>query len=190
MKRGNDAAVSIDTQVEADDATVVELPDLESFYRAHFGFVWRSLIRLGIGAETARDLAQDVFLVVRRRLMDFDPRRSPRAWVYGICRRVASEHRRSSERARKRLRLLPRDAPAPSPEDQVATREAVSLVHEFLAGLDACTQQLFTLSELEGLSGTEIAEALGINRNTVYTRLRRTRARFERMVEQRVGGKE
>ena len=81
--------------------------------------------------------------------MDFDPRRSPRAWVYGICRRVASEHRRSSERARKRLRLLPRDAPAPSPEDQVATREAVSLVHEFLAGLDACTQQLFTLSELE-----------------------------------------
>ena len=165
----------------ADDAV------LEAVYREHFDFVWRSLLRLGMTRATAEDAAQDVFLVVRRRLSDFDPRRAMRPWLFGIARRVASEHRRSRGRAERRLELLPPPPVEPGPEDQVSAVEAGELVRRFLAELDEETRMIFVLSDLEGMSGTDISEALGMNRNTVYSRLRKTRQRFERRVQVEMG---
>ena len=66
-------------------------PELEDVYRRHFAFVWRSLLRLGIPRSAVEDVAQDVFLVVRRRLGDYDASYSMPAWLFGILRRVASE---------------------------------------------------------------------------------------------------
>jgi RNA polymerase sigma-70 factor (ECF subfamily) len=156
--------------------------ELADVYRDHFAFVYRSLLRLGIPRSVVEDVAQDVFLVVRRRLGDYDRNRSLSAWLFGIARRVASEWRRSTGRAQRRLDLLP-----PPPEGETAARsaelgEAAELVRNFLAELDEDHRLVFVLSELEGLSGTEIAEALATNRNTVYTRLRKVRARFEHAI--------
>jgi RNA polymerase sigma-70 factor, ECF subfamily len=160
---------------------------LAAVYREHFDFVWRSLLRLGMSRAAAEDAAQDVFLVVRRRLSDFDTRRAMRPWLFGIARRVASEHRRSSGRAERRLELLPPPEVAPGPEDRVSAVEASELVRRFLAELDDETRMIFVLSDLEGMSGTDISQALGINRNTVYSRLRKTRQRFERRIQSMVG---
>lgn len=160
---------------------------LETIYREHFDFVWRSLSRLGMSKAAAEDAAQDVFLVVRRRLADFDVRRAMRPWLFGIARRVASEHRRSSGRAERRLELLPPPPADPGPEDRVSAVEAGELVRRFLADLDDETRMIFVLSDLEGMSGTDISQALGINRNTVYSRLRKTRQKFERRVEIEIG---
>ena len=44
------------------------------------------------------------------------------------------------------------------------------------------------LSELEGMTAPEISEATGVNLNTLYTRLRTARQRFNALVEQRGGG--
>jgi RNA polymerase sigma-70 factor (ECF subfamily) len=156
--------------------------ELADVYRDHFAFVFRSLLRLGIPRANVEDVAQDVFLVVRRRLADYDASRSMPAWLFGIARRVASEWRRSTGRAQRRLDLLP-----PPPEGESAARsaelgEAAELVRTFLAELDEDHRLVFVLSEIEGLSGTEISEALATNRNTVYTRLRKVRARFEDVI--------
>jgi len=153
--------------------------DLADVYRDQFAFVYRTLLRLGIPRSSVEDVAQDVFLVVRRRLGDYDASRSMPAWLFGIARRVASDWRRSTGRAQRRLDLLP-----PPPEGETAARsaelgEAAELVRRFLADLDEDHRLVFVLSEIEGLSGTEISEALATNRNTVYTRLRKVRARFE-----------
>jgi len=43
----------------------------EEVYRAHVAFVWRSLRRLGIREEDAADAAQEVFIVVHRKLPEF-----------------------------------------------------------------------------------------------------------------------
>jgi RNA polymerase sigma-70 factor (ECF subfamily) len=156
--------------------------DLADVYRDHFAFVYRTLLRLGIPRSNVEDVAQDVFLVVRRRLGDYDASRSLPAWLFGIARRVASEWRRSTGRAQRRLDLLP-----PPPEGETAARgaelgEAAEIVRNFLADLDEDHRLVFVLSEIEGLSGTEISEALATNRNTVYTRLRKVRARFEDVI--------
>lgn len=156
---------------------------LAAIYREHFAFVWRSLKGLGFDDGQAEDLAQDVFLVARRRLPDFEPGRAIKPWLFGITRRVASQQRRSHGRAERRLRLLPDGDGDPSPEQSLANIEAAAIVDRFLAELDDDRRALFVLSEIEGLSGTEIAEALEVNRNTIYTRLRAIRQRFDALVD-------
>jgi len=158
--------------------------ELEDVYRRHFAFVWRSLLRLGIPRSSVEDVAQDVFLVVRRRLDDYDPNYSLPAWLFGILRRVASEYRRRTVRAQRRLDLLPPPSESAQPDLGVEVDEAAEVVRRFIAKLDEEQRIVFILSELEGLSGTEISEAIGVNRNTVYTRLRRVRIRFERAILQ------
>src|SRR6187399_211040 len=75
--------------------------DVESIYAEHFDFVWRNLRRLGVSEQQLRDAAQDVFVVVHRRLGEFDGAESLRAWLYSIVRRVAADARR--RRRRKEL---------------------------------------------------------------------------------------
>ena len=175
---------SSDAEGSATPATPA-MSSLSRVYREHFDFVWRSLLRAGFSPAEAEDLAQDVFLVVHRRLPDFDASRPLRPWLFGILRRVASDRRRSSGRSDRRLRLLPDAAPGLTPEQQAQRTEAASIVEGFLMSLDEPRREVFILSELEGFSGTEIAESLGVNRNTVYTRLRAGRRLFNEMITKR-----
>ena len=147
-------------------------PDLAAIYEEHFTFVWRALLRLGVPAASAEDVAQDVFLVVRRRLPDYDSSFPLRAWLFGILRRVAKDHRRSAQRAERRLELLPKAEPAADPEHLTAEREAAALVQGCLDRLDSDSRELFVLCELEDLTGTEASAALGLNRNTLRKKIR------------------
>src|SRR5689334_15233045 len=63
-------------------------------YEEQFRFVWRSLRRLGVRESDVADAAQDVFLVVHRRLGEFEGRSKVSTWLYGICYRVARDRRR------------------------------------------------------------------------------------------------
>ena len=68
---------------------------LADIYREHFDFVWRSLRRMGVAPGSMDDAAQDVFLVVHRKLASFQRRSSVKTWLFGIVMRVAHDHRRS-----------------------------------------------------------------------------------------------
>ncbi len=133
-------------------------------YRAHFGFVWRILRRLGVAPEQLDDAAQEVFLVLHGRLAGLGAEVSLRSFLFGTARRLAVvEGDRGGER----------------PGEQA---EAADFVQRFLAGLDTDRRLVFVLAELEGLTAPEIAEALEVKLNTVYSRLRTARAEFERAV--------
>lgn len=170
------------------DATPATIEaEFAAAYRTHFSFAWRTARRLGCTAEEAEDVVQESFLIVHRRWHDYDASRSLRGWLFGIVWRVARTRARSRARERNRLRLVPDPPPPPSPEDAVRADRAAQLVREFLATVDDRLRVVFVLSELEGFTGTEIAQALGVNRNTVYTRARTARKRFERFVLARNG---
>ena len=67
---------------------------LEEVYREHFRFVWRSLRRLGIHERDAQDATQEVFLVVHRKLGEFEGRSQMTTWLFGICLRVVRNRKR------------------------------------------------------------------------------------------------
>ena len=165
--------------------------DFEALYREYFRFVWRIVRRLGTDPQLVDDVVQDVFLVVHRRLGDFQGRSSAKTWLYGIVRRVVADHRRTQ---RRKPAL---DAPTPaqgdldamtsdeqSPQASVEQAERVRLLHRLLRQLDDDKREVFVLSELEGLTMAEIAEALDVNPNTVSSRLRAARRELEAALDQ------
>jgi RNA polymerase sigma-70 factor (ECF subfamily) len=161
-----------------------QAPALEAIYDEFFDFVWRSLRRLGVRAELLDDALQDVFLVVHRRLPEFERRSSVKTWLFGICLRVASDYVRRGKLGRRAavLEHEPHDAEALDPLEQAARGEAVQFLDAQLMALDPDKRAVFILAELEGMSCPEIAEAVGANVNTVMSRLKAARARFEAAV--------
>lgn len=157
-------------------------------YEAHFAFVWRSLRRLGVDTSMLDDAAQDVFLVVHRKLPDFEWRSSVKTWIYGIVRRVAGDHRKAHRRraTREGTDGQARDPDATpdlavlAPHESGTQTEAVRLVHELLDSLDDDKREVFVLTELEQMTAVEIAETTGVTLNTVYSRLRAARRDFQR----------
>lgn len=161
----------------------VDTSDLASIFRQNHDFVWRTLYHFGLPRAAIDDAVQDVFLVVHRRLPDFDPRGSIRNWLYGIARRVASEHRRGATRSARRLELVPDPDTHAGKEREALRAEAADEVRHFLDTLDAQKREVFLLSAVEGMTAFEIAEVLGVKVDTVYGRIRAVRTRFDRAMQ-------
>ncbi len=145
-------------------------------YRAHYGFIWAAMQRLGVSAGHIEDAVQDTFIVAYRRRETFRPG-APRPWLYGIARGVASNYRRTARRVSRKQDALASAATlsAPPHPDPHASVQAVD---RFLNALPALDRELFVLSELEGLTGPELTLALQVNLRTIYRRLHRLRQRF------------
>ena len=155
-------------------------------YDSHFPFVWRNLRRLGVPDSILEDAAQDVFLVVHRRWDSFDVRwSSVETWLFGILMRVARNHRRS---LRRRSWVVPSTGEIveviPStqagPAELVARREAVVLLDRLLDALDDDKRAIVVLVDVEQLSVPQAAEALDVNLNTAYWRLRTARTQLRK----------
>jgi RNA polymerase sigma-70 factor (ECF subfamily) len=153
----------------------------DAIYAEFFPFVWRCLRGLGVPEPLLDDTAQDVFVVVHRRLPEFAERSTVRTWLYAILRNVASNQRRSA--ARRRLaEPLEDELPsrAPGPHERAEEAEAAAFVQRFLCTVDAKRRDVFMLALLEEMSIPEVAAALSIPLNTAYTRLRLARVDFQK----------
>src|SRR5688572_27811632 len=161
IERPPPAGVSQDTSVPAAPAT-----DVRALYQTHFPFVWRNLRRLGVPPAQLEDAAQEVFLVVHRRLDSFDASwSSVQTWLFGIVLRVAQNERRSHRRRSAReapafesgtLEAMPSDSLSAS--ELLAKREAARLVQQTLDTLSENERTIFVLVDIETMSVPEAAE--------------------------------
>jgi RNA polymerase sigma-70 factor, ECF subfamily len=161
----------------------------DRLYAEHFDFVWRTLRRLGVHAAGLDDAAQDVFMVMLRRQSEFRGQSSHRTWLFGIASNVAHEYRRKHKRAAEADPLSDAvQATSPSPLEQASGAEALRVIDRFLASIDESKRDVFILAELEQMSAPEIASALGVKLNTVYSRLRAARQAFTAMIQKHSSG--
>jgi RNA polymerase sigma-70 factor (ECF subfamily) len=158
--------------------------DLATVYEAHFRYVWRCLRSLGIRDSQLDDALQDVFIVVQRRLPEFDGQAELRTWLYAIALRIARKYRdrarrepASLEAARERDPELP--AASEVSGDSALESERLLLARRALASLTDDKREIFVLARVEQMSAPEIASVLGIPLNTVYSRLRAARLAFD-----------
>jgi len=161
--------------------------DIDAAYVAYSGYVRGVLVRCGVSVADAPDLAQEVFMVLLRRLQEHRDPATLRSWLFQTARRVASNHHRATRRAQARLDNLPDVEPDLSPEDLVARAEAASFITRFLDDLDGDARRLFLLSEVEGVGGTAIAQRLELNPKTAYSRVYALRRRFDQQAAQTFG---
>ncbi len=170
-------------QSPAASAKTSTMPQFREIYDEFFDFVYRSARRMGVHERSLEDATQDVFLVVHRRLADFEARSSIKTWLYGITRRVAKDYRRRS--SRKEQGMVATDglvSPGSTPAQEAARRQALGVLENLLDSLHASRREVFVLAEMEQMTVPEIAETLSINLNTAYSRLRLARSEFEKAV--------
>lgn len=156
--------------------------DFAAVYDKWFDHVARWLLALGASAADSEDLAQEVFIVVRRRLADFDGRNLA-GWLYRIASRQVWQHRRRrwirrvlSPRPAVNIEDIP-DSQASSAE-VLETKEKRRLLEQILSKMSEKRRVVFVLFEVEGYSGEEIADTLDVPINTVWTRLHHARKEF------------
>jgi RNA polymerase sigma-70 factor, ECF subfamily len=153
-------------------------------YDEHFRFVWRSLRRLGVRESDIADTVQEVFVVVHRKLAEFEGQSKMTTWLFAISMRVARDHRRSAvvrrEIATEGAVLGEHQDPGANTAGETERREKQALLEEILDDMPEEQRVVFVLFELEEMSGIEIAELVGCPIGTVHSRLRLARESFRR----------
>lgn len=154
--------------------------DFDEIYRTFFDSVCRWTRALG-GPDAERDdLVQDVFLIVHRRLPDFDGENLA-GWLYQITRHRVRDFRRlrwfrlflSSSYANLSL-----PSSARGPEAALADKQQGALLSRLLSKLPEAQRAAFVLFEIDGYSGEEIARIQNVPINTVWARVHKARAKL------------
>lgn len=161
-------------------------PSVEEVYEGEVAFVWRTIRYLGVPLSDAEDVAHDVFIVVQRRLADYDPSQRLRPWIAGITRNVVLHYKRSRARIERKVAAMEPAAESEPPQEldeMISRQQAAAILESFLRALDDDKRDVFVMCELEGLSAPEAAEILGVSVNTVYSRLRAGRQLFQKRVD-------
>ena len=117
--------------------------------------------------EDAEDLVQDGFLTVLQRIDTFQAGRPFAPWFFRILVNRGLNSRKA--RALRTAGPIPESASsgAPSPEREAERAELGERLRAALATLPERQRLVIELFELEGFSGPEIAEILGISDGTV-----------------------
>jgi len=160
-----------------------EIPVFQDVYARHAAFVWRTLRRLGVREADVEDVAQETFVVVHRKLSEFNGLSSIKTWVFGICIKMASDYRRRAHiRKEEAVAEVPDTHLAPPQPEAIARTQARALLDRALDELDDDKRATFVLFELEQLPMQEVADTTGVPLQTAYARLYAARKIIESFV--------
>jgi RNA polymerase sigma-70 factor (ECF subfamily) len=164
---------------------MADTPTLEALYREHFDFVYRKASGLGGPGFDAEDAAQEVFLIVSRKLHTFDGSSRVTTWLYGITLNVVRAARRRA-RVRRMFELRnPEEERGEVGLDRAEVGQARKIAYAILDKMSTEHRETFILTEFEGLSGDEIARLMGCKVETVWSRLHYARKEFARRLAAR-----
>jgi RNA polymerase sigma-70 factor (ECF subfamily) len=166
------------TSVMTKPKTGTELVDI---YEQTADFVWKSLQRLGVPPADVEDLMQEVYVVAHRQLSGFRHEAKITTWLFAICLKVASRHRRRAYfRREQQVAETPESIDAHTPEAALDQRQRGARLERILGELNPEQRVVFVMFEIEGHSCQEIADLSAVPVGTVYSRLYSARKRVEK----------
>jgi RNA polymerase sigma-70 factor (ECF subfamily) len=162
--------------------------DLASVYASQRDFVWLTLQRMGVRRSDLDDVFQDVFMIVHKRLDSYRPDAKLSAWLYGICLRCVSRHRRRAFRRRERPEGVELEArgdgasawhsAAPGPDARLDELERRVRLDRVLDVLDPEHRAMVVMYEIEELSCAQISALTGVAVGTIHSRLHYARRKL------------
>lgn len=141
-------------------------------------YLYRRLVGAADPASTADDLTADVLVVAWRRRADV-PAGAELPWLYAVARRVLANHRRRPQDVLV-ADLGDLDAIDESDPADIVTDDAV--LADAWRGLPPRDREVLRLVAWEGMSGAQLATALGISEGGAAAAVSRARARFQELL--------
>jgi RNA polymerase sigma-70 factor (ECF subfamily) len=170
------------SEVSRDEALVRRLlrrdvSAFEELYDRHSRLVHALVLRILQQATTAEEIVQDVFLQLWRNASQYDCSRGPFVpWLLTLARnRALDQLRLKSERQRRReeqAEELPSVIAIPDFEGALDEKRRAARVREVMSSLNPQQKRAIELAYFEGLTHTEIANALNKPLGTVKSWIR------------------
>jgi len=152
-------------------------PVLEA-YQQEITYVFHALRWLGARPDEVEDLAQEVFIALRRSWPHYDSSRPLRPYLFGVAFRVVSMQRRKRKRELAFASLEIRDGGA-GPDEALQAKQARATVMRALERVPLRRRAVLVMHDLEEVPTAEVAAALSIPLFTAYSRLRKARKELE-----------
>jgi RNA polymerase sigma-70 factor (ECF subfamily) len=186
VQQGRQAAWRSDAGEARRGPAAVDLHSFQSIYDAYYGEVARWIRALGGPAADQDDLIQEVFVVVYRRMHDFDGRNLA-GWLYRITAHQVRDYRRLVwiKYIFRRSIALSSEVPSakPTPIMMLETRERQRSLERLLSKLSDPLRAAFVLFEIEGYTAEEISDMQSVPTNTVRARIHRARKKMTSLLE-------
>jgi RNA polymerase sigma-70 factor (ECF subfamily) len=153
-------------------------PDAESIWN-EFSVQLDRFVRARVGdPDTARDLVQDVFLKLQRRIEQFRDPDKLKGWLFLVARNAIIDHYRTRKNAVELTESLPADWSEHANEEQ----ELKSVFHRLLHRLPEPYREALVLTEFEGLTQEALAKRLGISLSGAKSRVQRGREQLKELL--------
>jgi RNA polymerase sigma-70 factor (ECF subfamily) len=152
---------------------------MEVLYARHHVRVFRFVLGLVQDEPMAEDITTDVFLDVWRHADRFEGRSAVSTWVLGIARfkALSALRRRPVEPFDEQTAEAIEDA-ADNPAAALEKKDTSTIIRRCLTELPVQHREIIDLAYYHGKSLDEVAEIVGIPKNTVKTRMLRARTRL------------
>ena len=171
--------ISRDTIIRASEGDIQVFEDI---YRTYSGFVYNVALRVMRNQEAAEEITQDVFMIIYRKLTQFNFQSSFSTWLYRIA--VNQSINYGKRLTRERNKMVAYNENLETKHSTSAVSEAIEkeqsdiTINTLLDALNPEQRACIVLRNIEGLSYEEIAQTLKININTVRSRLKRAREKL------------
>ena len=152
-------------------------PVLEA-YQQEITYVFHALRWLGARPQEIEDLAQEVFIALRRAWSRYDSSRPLRPYLFGVAFRVVSMQRRKTKREVAFGRLEISDG-GPHPDELLQAKQARAMVLRALEKIPLRRRAVLVMHDLEEVPMGQVAAALSVPLFTAYSRLRKARTELE-----------
>ncbi len=126
----------------------------------------------------AEDVVQDALLSIATHLDGFEGRSSVASWAFSIAKNACLRRRRGARASptEGESALVAQPDAEPAPDERAADREMARIVDRAFDRLPQDYREVLLLRDIEGMSGADAAESLGLTIDALKSRLHRARA--------------
>ena len=159
---------------------------MQVLFERHHVRVYRFVLRLVGHVTVAEDLTSDVFLSVWRQAGQFEGRSAVSTWLLGIARfkALSALRRRPSEELDEETATAIED-PSDDPQVALERKDRGEIIRKCLTGLSAEHREIIDLVYYHEKSVEEVAEIVGVPKNTVKTRMFYARKKLSELLQAR-----
>lgn len=151
-------------------------------------FAFSAAFRILCDEEDAKDVVQETMVTLWKKLKNLDSPHYFKTWLYRIVINKCNDHLRNKNRKHEyrpdeqdweRISNLFAERPSRNLENDESERILRALTNR----LSPMQKTVFVLSELEEMSGDEIAEITGMSKTTIKSNLYHARKHIAQMIE-------